>query len=164
MEISPDYQKIIAWTQLSTIQLIEATTLSLLNSHSPTNPSAGSTKTVTFSMDSSLVILETDTFNPIQILRTTDLSLVYEVPVSYIVFEAHFVNSSNEFIIVFAQTTTFVVNLTSGNQYPIQYFDGVDFATDFDNNLFVCQNNVITQTSLSIEYIPPPPLLPSKDD
>ena len=109
-----------------------------------------------------MVILETDTFNPIVVLNTTDLSEVHSIPVSQSIFSAHFVNSSNELVIVFGQNTTFVVNLTSGTQYEIQHFYGAAHAADIDNNLFVCSNNIITQTSFSLEYIPPLPS-PSAD-
>ena len=118
MEISPNYQKIIAWTEQSIVQLVEATTLSLLNSYTPINiPPGMTTKSVAFSMDSLMVILETDTFNPIVVLNTSDLSEVYSIPVSQSIFSAHFVNSSNELVIVFGQNTTFIVNLTTGTQY-----------------------------------------------
>ena len=118
MEISPNYLRIIAWTEQSIVQLVEATTLSLLDSYTPINiPPGMSTKSVAFSLDSSMVILETDTFNPIVVLNTTDLSEVHSIPVSQSIFSAHFINSSNELVIVFGQNTTFVVNLTSGTQY-----------------------------------------------
>ena len=81
MVVSPDDKKILLWTDLSTVQLFD-TTLNLLGSHVPPSlPPKFTTRIITFSQDSSLALLETDTHNPIAVLNTADMSLVHSITV-----------------------------------------------------------------------------------
>ena len=84
LALSPDGNKILVWTNLSAVQLIDVSVPSspiLINTWSPqTVPSVlDCTKTISFSHDSSLAIVETDDFNPIEILNTSDLSTVHSI-------------------------------------------------------------------------------------
>ena len=68
--LSPDGNKIIVWTDLSTVQLIDSSapaSLIFINTWTPprTPNVLDCTRTISFSQDSSLAIVETDDFNPI---------------------------------------------------------------------------------------------------
>ena len=150
MVMSPDGQKILVWDDLSTVRLLSPA-LSILQTHTPTITPAvlDCTKTISFSQDSSLAIVETDTFNPIQILSTADLSIVHSITPLEAVDSVHFVNSSNDFIIIFQATSTFFVDLNTSSQYQLPYMAATSYTTDIGNNIFTCSNNTMTQVGIS---------------
>ena len=79
MSLSPDEQKILVWDDESTVKLIDPA-LNILHRHTPTStPNTSCIKIISFNHDSSLAIVETDTFNPIHNLRTVDLSIVHSI-------------------------------------------------------------------------------------
>ena len=152
--LSPDSNKILIWTPQSTVRLVDSSTpasLVLQNTWTPQNiPSVPDcTQTISFSQDSSLAIVETDNFNPIAILNTSDLSEVHTIDVFEAVQSAHFVNSSNFFVVIFGETTTFFVDLDTGGQYQLTHIPAKYYTTDLDNHIFTCNNNVIEQRVLS---------------
>ena len=149
MALSPDGQIILVWDDESTVKLLNPA-LNILHTHTPTStPNTSCTKTISFSQDSSLAIVETDLFNPIVILNTVDLSIVHSIMALEAVDSVHFVNSSNDFIIVFQATSTFFVDLNTSKFYPLPYIPATSYTTDIGNNIFTCQNNILTQISIS---------------
>ena len=141
--LSPDGKKILAWTNLSFVQLVDSsvpTSLILLNTWTPLNtPNVlDCTKTISFSQDSSLAIVETDNFNPIEILNTSDLSTVHTIDVFEPIESAHFINSSNFYVIIFGATTTFFVDIDARSQFHLTYIPGRSYTTDLNNNIFTC--------------------------
>ena len=68
------------------------------------------------------------------------------------IHSAHFINSSNELIVVFGQTNTTLINLTSNAIYGIPNIEpnAVDYTTDTANNIFTCRGNTVKQTSVEL--------------
>ena len=74
---------------------------------------------ITFSQDSNLAIIETDDRNPIQVLNLANYAVVYSVSINDTIHSAHFLDSANTMMIVFGQSSTVIVNLTSNILYTI---------------------------------------------
>ena len=110
---------------------------------------------ITFSGDSSLAIIETDTVNSIVILNLTDFSIAHEIIVTDAVASAHFLNSSNDLVVIFGANTTIIVDLTTDIQYPLPFLQATDYTTDRDSNIFSCYDNVIQQ--LQVSFTPTAP-------
>ena len=77
------------------------------------SPTADTTQKITFSQDSSLAIIETDNINPLLIYSMTSYSIIHQIPISAQIYEAHFLDSSNELIAVFTNISFIIVNLTT---------------------------------------------------
>ena len=66
----------------------------------PTIPAINSTKKITFSQDSTLVLIETDNYNPILMFDVVNLALTNMIYIYDTIYEVHFVNSSNDYVVV----------------------------------------------------------------
>ena len=147
---TPDFSKVLVWSDFSTTRIYDTATLSELHSEPPGNiPIPGVTQKIAISQDSTLAIIETSSYNPIKVLNLTDYTVAYSVPITGTIFSAHFLDSSNTMIVVFELSSTYIVNLTSGAQYPIPLINATDYTTDMSNSIFTCHNNVIEQLQVT---------------
>ena len=63
---------------------------------------------------------------------------------------AFFLNSSNNFLVLFENTNLiYLVDLTTNIQYPLNPLSSTDQTVDYANNIYTCFNNVITKTTIS---------------
>lgn len=105
---------------------------------------------ITFSQDSTLAIIETDNFNPIKVLNLTDYVVVHSVSINDTIHSAHFLDSSNTMMIVFGQSSTVIVNLTSNSFYFVPPIVATSYTTDrVNNSIFTCSNNVLEQLEVN---------------
>ena len=143
----------VKWSPQCAIQLSNLTNLQTLGTYSTVSapPATSVTKVVTFSYDSTLAIIETDQLNPISIFDLTSRSIIKRIPINDSIDEAHFLNQSNQIIIVFGLNSFIVVNLTSGDQYHMNKIDTASIATDWEGNIFTCKNNLISEIKLEIK-------------
>lgn len=98
MAVSPDFLIGIVWTAQSSFAIYNLTNLALINTYNPTvAPTSSVTGKVTFSQDSTLAILETDSFNPIIILNITGSANIVtnSITINDIIYEVDFYDSSN---------------------------------------------------------------------
>ena len=66
--IAPDFSLGLFWTSATIVNIVRMSNLTIVHSWTPPNPVAGDiTAKITFSSDSSLAIIKTDSINPIQI-------------------------------------------------------------------------------------------------
>jgi hypothetical protein len=119
-----------------------------------TTPTYFATKKITFSSDSTLALIESDNFNPLYIMNISSNSLYRTIPVDVgIIHSAHFINSTDQYVIVFGTNATVLVDIIDSLQYSLPVISGTDFTTDHANNIFVCMNNQIQQSSISLAYV-----------
>ena len=71
--------------------------------------------------------------------------IVKEITVADNIFEAHFLNSSNELIIVFGLNSRFILDIRDDRQYAIPTPFATYITTDQQNNIFTCANSNIVQ-------------------
>ena len=100
---TPDFSKVLVWSDWSTVRIYDTATLSELHSEPPgiTPLTLGVTQKIAISQDSTLAIIETSSYNPIKVLNLTDYTVAYSVPITGTIFSAHFLDSSNTMIVVF---------------------------------------------------------------
>ena len=120
-------------------------------------PSSIQTENIAISADSSLAIIETNFLNNITILNmdtnTTEASFYFPEGV----YSANFLNSSNNFVIVFGYWTTVIYDISLGIEYQIGFIPGTISVTDRLNNAFTCVDNTITQYNITVDIIEPEP-------
>jgi hypothetical protein len=154
---TPDRQKLLFWSALSSVKIYNAavTPPALLSTYTPsTVPASNSTKKITFSQDSTLAIIETDSYNPVVVLRLADCQVIHTISINDVIDSAHFVDGSNTLMMVFGQSATVVVDLITGSQYAIPVIPGVDRTSDW-SSIFTCYNNVVQQLTISLSKISP---------
>jgi hypothetical protein len=120
----------------------------------PTNSGSGYLfDNITFSSDSELAIIETDQFNPLEIINLTSLRIVHSIAINDTILYAHFLNSSNRFVSVICSNSFIIVDLHTSTLYPVAStgFSADSYASDYSSNVFVCQNgaNIITQQNIT---------------
>ena len=100
---TPDFSKVLVWSDFSTTRIYDTATLSELHSEPPGNTPLvpGVTQKIAISQDSTLAIIETSSYNPIKVLNLTDYTVAYSVPITGTIFSVHFLDSSNTMIVVF---------------------------------------------------------------
>jgi len=142
------------WTDQTTIKFIYADSGAMKNSLSvDITPSSVLTDKIPFSSDSTLAIIETDDTNPIYIMNVSSQNVQQTIKVDVgTISSAHFLNSSNDYIIVFGSTATLLVDIANLLQYSLPALVGTDFTTDYNNNFYVCGDNKIEQNRLSFNY------------
>ena len=86
------------------------------------------------------------------VLRTGNFVEMHSVEINDTITEAHFLNSSNTFLIVFAASSTIIVDLTTNTQYPIFAITPTSLNVDNQNNLFTCNNNIIKQNQILLRF------------
>lgn len=156
MAFSPDFNFLFIWNYYSTFKVLDANSLTPLLTITPNNtPTLNSTQKVTFSSDSSLAILETDSHNPIAIYNLTSLTEEWTITIPDIIHSAHFLNDSNQFIIVFGTNSTTLVDILTGTHYPISHIPTTDSTVDYSNQVFTCHNNLLQQLLITTAAIPP---------
>ena len=69
------------------------------------------------SQDSTLGIIETNALNPIKVVNITNNQTVYTIWIYDDIASAHFLDSANTLIILFGQSQTHIVNMTSDTKY-----------------------------------------------
>jgi hypothetical protein len=76
---------------------------------------------VSFSADSALAIIETDSLNPLRVVNLTSGSfeIICSINISETVQYAHFLNASNNLVVVFRQSATVLLDLTTLSSYPL---------------------------------------------
>lgn len=109
----------------------------------PTIPAFNSTKKITFSQDSSKVLIETDNYNPILVFDAVNFVLNYLIYVYDVVYETHFLNSSNDYVVVFGQAAMVFVDLVNATQYTLPTIQATAYDLDYSNNIYTCTNNLI---------------------
>lgn len=141
--ITPDFSQAVAWTTYSSLVFYSLPDLVLLGSYVPAvTPASGATGKITFSSDSSLALLETDSANELLILSMSNYSVVNSVSVLDTIIEAHFLDSTNTLVIIFCPSATIYVNLSNGNkQYSTSPIVAVDYASDQNSSIFICESN-----------------------
>ena len=61
------------------------------------------------------------------------------------IYEAHFLGTSNEQVGVFTNVSFLVINLITLQEYTLTKFAGSSFEVDDAGNIFTCQSNTITE-------------------
>lgn len=158
MTSNPNFNKIIVWSEWSEVTALRTSDLNNVSHWVPpaTPLLANCTQKIIFSSDSSLMIVETDQYNPLVVLNTSNFQEVYSVVINDSIKEAHFLNSSNNFLIVSAQSSVIIVDLATSVQYPIPATASDCMDADNQNNFFTCSNNIIKQNHVMLQ-------LPSND-
>ena len=82
----------------------------------PTTPPANTTNKITFSNDTNLILIETDHYNPIQIMNLSTFQIIQTIPVNDVIKDAYFFDVENTMVVVFGQNSFVVANLTSNKQ------------------------------------------------
>lgn len=115
---------------------------------------SGSTQKITFSSDSTLAIVEADT-SSVFIVNLTDGSTFTSIPSSEEVLSAHFLNTSNNFIVIFGVTKFVVVDLALNLRIEKTYSGTVPthFTADYSNSVFTCTNGLIYNEKITIESL-----------
>ena len=96
-----------------------------------------------------MAIIETDHYNPIQIINLTTFQVINTIPVNDVILEAYFLDSTNTIVVVFCLNSFVVANLTSNKQYILPPISATSYAGDLDGSLFTCHNDVLHQISLT---------------
>ena len=124
--------------------------LAIVHTWAPLSPVAGDiTAKITFSSDSSLAIIETDSINPIHIMELSTFQIIKTVQIIDTISEAHFLDASNEVIVVFGSAATYVADIIEGRKYSIPPFSATYLAADQDNNIFTCINSSLIQQRMT---------------
>lgn len=99
---SPDGKLFALCNPNSVVYLYRASTMSLLHIFTPFNPVNGSgiTNKITFDSTSSLMIIETDSFNPIQVVNCTSYAIVYSISYSSIIKGVTFIANNSKYLVI----------------------------------------------------------------
>ena len=153
MTSNPNFNKIIMWSEWSEVTAFRISDLNNVSHWAPpaTPLQANCTQKIIFSLDSSLMIIETDQYNPLVVLNTSNFQEVYSVVINDSIKEAHFLNTSNNFLIVSAQSSVIIVDLATSIQYPIPVTTSSCMDADSQNNFFTCNNNIIKQNHVVVQ-------------
>lgn len=147
---SPSFTYAVMWSEQSSCLFYSLQKLSNLSSYVPKNtPNTSATSKIFFSSDQSLVVLQTDYFNPVVILSLQNFTVLHEISVTDVIYEAQFLNSSNTFLVVFCEHSTIYVNLLTNEQYSTPGLQTSIFELS-QNSLYTCEKNVINKTSIKI--------------
>jgi hypothetical protein len=122
-------------------------------------PTPNALSEINFSADSELVILETDAFNPLLVVNLTSNTALHSVTVNDTILRAHFLNSSNQQLVVHCQNSLRLVDLPTGSQYLLPAISPDSYATDSDSHIFTCQNgasSLLEQKKLTFTRVPIP--------
>jgi hypothetical protein len=129
--------------------------MSLVKSYLSPNPSTASlTETVTFSQDSSLAVFEADGLNPVTIFDLATGNSIASFNIDDTIYQVHFLNSSNSYLLVLGETYSYLADLSSDNQiYKFNHISGEVYASDRSNNLFSCSDHKIKQRSITFTKV-----------
>jgi hypothetical protein len=123
MAVNPTRTRGLIWNNLNEVTIYDLQTLTNLSYWAPANPPPVSATAafsyITFSADSELAVIETDAYNPIQIINLTSLKVIKEVSISETILYASFLNSSNAELVVVCPTAIIVVDLSTLKSYRI---------------------------------------------
>ena len=97
-----------------------------------------------------LAIIETDHYNPIQIMNLSTQQIINTIPVNDIIKEAYFFDLDSTIVVVFGQNSFVMANLTSNQQYSMPPITATSYAADQNGSIFTCHNNMIFQYGLNI--------------
>jgi hypothetical protein len=143
MAIKPSRTTVFAWTENSQVVGYDTSTFSQVFSWTPpTPPSTTNTLSgINFSADSELVILETDAFNPLLVVNLTTNLTLHSIIINETILYAHFLNSSNQQLVVHCQNSLILVDLATMSQYQVSPpLTANIFVADELSNVFTCQN------------------------
>jgi hypothetical protein len=111
----------VVWSNCRKLKIYQVPTLALLHTWTPPNTSGSDILSVSFSADSALAIIETDSLNPLRVVNLTSGSfeIICSINISETVQYAHFLNASNNLVVVFRQSATVLLDLTTLSSYPL---------------------------------------------
>ena len=151
MDVTPDFQKALVWNYASVVKIFDLTTMTILHTYSPPVLTPYyRTRKITFSHDSSLALLETSDINPIIVINMSTFSDQNVFTTTSIIYTAFFLNSSLEIIAVFTNLKIYLVNITTGLICEIPKVNITTIDSYFENDFFICHNNVVTQIRITI--------------
>lgn len=144
---SPDGKLFALCNPNSVVYLYRASTMSLLHTFTPLNPVNGSgiTNKITFDSNSSLMIIETDGFNPIQVVNCTSYAIVYSISYSSTIKGVSFIANNLKYLVIIGTTNSHLYDTRTGLFYDItgQISSTSTFDVDFNSNVFMCASNTI---------------------
>jgi hypothetical protein len=123
MVLNPNHTRAFVWNDYGHVAAYDVNTYDNTFNWTPLNTptTTNAISDITFSADSELVILETDSFNSLEIVNLSSLLTVYSIRIDDVINYAHFLNSSSQQIVVHGQKALLVVDLPTGTQYEIPY-------------------------------------------
>ena len=151
MAITPDYQQALIWNQVSTIKVINLTTMQPTHTETPFPPPPSSTTNkITFSADSSLAIIEMDQHQPTLVLDLRTFLPVHQVSVNESIRGAYFLNNSNRYLFLLLQSSSQLIDLSANISYNLPFIEATAHTSDSNNYLYPCFNNTVSQKLLRI--------------
>ncbi len=78
-----------------------------------TTASKSATNFISFSSDSSLAIIETDSWNPIRILNLTDFTVVDNLTIQDQVMSVNFMDVDNQYILINCNSSDYILDRTT---------------------------------------------------
>lgn len=146
-------QKFMALCQPnSLIFLYNFTSMSLLHTFTPSNAVPASiTNRIAFDAASTLMIIETDSFNPVLVVSLSNYSTVHSFSYPHTIRAATFFNSGTDFILLTADDAVHIFDSRTGLLHDASglVVPSSVFTSDFSNTLFVCKQNTVYQYSFS---------------
>lgn len=136
----------------SVIFLYNFTSMSLLHTFTPSNAVPASiTNRITFDAASTLMIIETDSFNPVLVVSLSNYSTIHSFSYPHTIRAATFFNSGTDFILLTADDAVHIFDSRTGLLHDASglVVASSAFASDFANTLFVCSQNTVYKYSFS---------------
>ena len=96
-------------------------------------------------------IIETDADNPLVIFNINTFTVDFQININETIISAHFLNSSNDFIVVFTSSATKIVQISTGQQYDLPAMTATTYVVDRANCIFTCHNNAVHEYSVSLK-------------
>ena len=78
-------------------------------------------------------------------MELSTFQIIKTVQITDTISEAHFLDASNEVVVVFGSTETYIADLLEDRQYSIPPFSATTLTADQNNNIFTCANSLLTQ-------------------
>jgi len=145
MAVSPDFQRAVVWqerTQFMIVNLLTGTNSTVFAV--PVIPAINSTKKITFSQDSTLAIVESDSYNPIIVIDIVNEALSSLIVITDTIYEAHFINSSNDYVVVLGQANMVLVDIPNDMKYPLPTMQDTAYGSNYENTIYTCTANIIS--------------------
>ena len=87
------------------------------------------------------MIIETDHFNPVQIINLTSSEVIHSLHVSEVILEAQFLNASNQQLTLHCAQSLIIIDLQTKKQYRTPQILATSFAVNVNNTVVTCHNN-----------------------
>jgi hypothetical protein len=150
MKVSPNRLIGVFWNDNSEFAFIDMATDAFLWFILPANyPPSPVTQDFAFSSDSSLIVYETDGYNELEVISTSNYTVMNSFAISDTIQKTLFLNGSNEILLVFGSTAFLVLNLTSNVTYSMPPLLATDYAGDY-SFFYTCFENVLSQYKLTV--------------